>query len=303
MFNEVAANFCTRCGAPLPAGARFCSACGALVGASAPGRVPTIELAGAGYELASFWRRLAAFLIDAAVFWIASWPLSAIFQVSALGKSAEPFDPENPAVFWNWMANWFDSMLAYIAVFGVIAAAAQIAMESFGWTPGKAALGMRVLREDGRRPGPVHGLARYVGKLVGGLVLYLGYLWAAWDPRRQAWHDKFAHSYVVRLPDVALGGARPAAPSGPAPLATATGPRVWAALAVCYVVGTTVGALWLAAAIPDDGTAWQRFFERLETPTPAPTPFRSRVSTPAPPSPVARLIDVRAATVRRDLDS
>ena len=28
----------------------------------------------------------------------------------------------------------------------------------------------------------------------------LGFLWVAWDPRKQGWHDKLAGTYVVKRP-------------------------------------------------------------------------------------------------------
>jgi uncharacterized RDD family membrane protein YckC len=31
------------------------------------------------------------------------------------------------------------------------------------------------------------------------LVLFLGYFWAAWDRKRQTWHDKIAGTYVVKI--------------------------------------------------------------------------------------------------------
>ena len=30
-----------------------------------------------------------------------------------------------------------------------------------------------------------------------GLFLDLGYLWAAWDPQKQGWHDKIAGTFVI----------------------------------------------------------------------------------------------------------
>jgi len=37
------------------------------------------------------------------------------------------------------------------------------------------------------------------GWLVVG-VLGLGFLWIVWDPERQAWHDRVAGTYVVKVP-------------------------------------------------------------------------------------------------------
>ena len=67
---------------------------------------------------------------------------------------------------------------------------------------GKLALGLRVVRRSGGRPGAELGLARTaVAVLASGPALGLGYLWAFWDDRRQTWHDKVASTYVVRVRD------------------------------------------------------------------------------------------------------
>jgi uncharacterized RDD family membrane protein YckC len=67
-----------------------------------------------------------------------------------------------------------------------------------GTTPGKRALGMYVVKEDGQRAGFGTMLLReWVARAISGLVLGLGYLWILFDKDRQAWHDKLAGTYVV----------------------------------------------------------------------------------------------------------
>jgi uncharacterized RDD family membrane protein YckC len=39
---------------------------------------------------------------------------------------------------------------------------------------------------------------RYVGMIVAGIPLCLGYLWIIWDAEKQGWHDKIANTRVVR---------------------------------------------------------------------------------------------------------
>jgi hypothetical protein len=36
-----------------------------------------------------------------------------------------------------------------------------------------------------------------VGYIISGLALSLGFIWLAFDPKRQGWHDKIARTYVV----------------------------------------------------------------------------------------------------------
>jgi uncharacterized RDD family membrane protein YckC len=69
-----------------------------------------------------------------------------------------------------------------------------------GQTPGKMAVGIKVVLADGRVPGVGRAFVReVVGKFLSGLVLCLGYLWMLWDSERQCWHDKLAGTRVVRV--------------------------------------------------------------------------------------------------------
>ena len=68
-----------------------------------------------------------------------------------------------------------------------------------GQTPGKMVVGIQVLTREGAVPGIGRALLREViGKLVSTVVLFIGYLWVAFDPHEQGWHDKIAGTYVIR---------------------------------------------------------------------------------------------------------
>ncbi len=70
---------------------------------------------------------------------------------------------------------------------------------ALGATPGMLPMGLRVRRaEDGGRPGLGRAIARLGGWVITTSSLGLGFAWAAWDPRRQGWHDKVADTVVVR---------------------------------------------------------------------------------------------------------
>src|SRR5262245_16349588 len=90
----------------------------------------------------------------------------------------------------------------YVLLYGLLAVA-SIAYFVFFWTTG-ATLGMRVLglrvvdAQTGQNIGIGKGIVRYIGLIVSGLPCYLGYLWAAWDDRKQGWHDKMAGTVVLR---------------------------------------------------------------------------------------------------------
>jgi len=68
-----------------------------------------------------------------------------------------------------------------------------------GATPGKMLVGIRVVDRSGGRPSIGTAFVREVpGKIVSELALLLGYIWIAFDEKKQGWHDKIAGTYVVR---------------------------------------------------------------------------------------------------------
>lgn len=65
-------------------------------------------------------------------------------------------------------------------------------------TVGKRAVGAVVVNtETGAGISHLNAFGRYFAEFLSGLPLGLGYLWAAWDQRRQTWHDKLASTVVV----------------------------------------------------------------------------------------------------------
>lgn len=68
-----------------------------------------------------------------------------------------------------------------------------------GSTPGKSLMGLKVVSaETGELIDPGTAVLRYVGYIISGIALALGFLWIIWDPRHQGWHDKIAKTLVVK---------------------------------------------------------------------------------------------------------
>lgn len=53
----------------------------------------------------------------------------------------------------------------------------------------------------GGNPQPMQLVVRYIGYYVSALGLCLGFIWVAFDKRKQGWHDKMAGTVVVRRKD------------------------------------------------------------------------------------------------------
>ena len=69
-----------------------------------------------------------------------------------------------------------------------------------GTTVGGIVLKLKVIRTDGRPLTFVVALVRGLAAAFSVVVLFLGFLWIAWDKDKQGWHDKIAGTEVVRLP-------------------------------------------------------------------------------------------------------
>jgi uncharacterized RDD family membrane protein YckC len=67
-----------------------------------------------------------------------------------------------------------------------------------GATPGKIAVGLKIVDAATGGPPPLGRLVlRFFAYFVSAFPLYLGFLWAAFDRRKQGWHDKIARTIVI----------------------------------------------------------------------------------------------------------
>ncbi len=177
---QAAPGACPQCGHENRPNAAYCGNCGfALAGGGPvglaetgqapleqpmPGASPTVEYMG-------FWIRLVALIIDSFILFVGQAILGLI-----LG------DPGAVGLVLN---------LAYYVLFTGLR----------GQTPGKMVVGITVIDERGNVPGLTRALIREIpGKLLSVIALGLGFVWVAWDEKKQGWHDKIAKTYVVRKP-------------------------------------------------------------------------------------------------------
>jgi len=67
-------------------------------------------------------------------------------------------------------------------------------------TLGKAAMGIKVVDENGQGLSGWHSFRRNLSKTFSYVVLVLGFIWILFDKRRQGWHDKLNRTFVVYKP-------------------------------------------------------------------------------------------------------
>lgn len=139
--------------------------------------------AGTGVEYASFWRRGAAYLLDElgkTLIWL---PIITVFMLLTGGSTTSP-DPNDPLALLPRILLG----LGYDWIFW-----------TQGWTPGAAAMEIRITDAAGRPPGPGRAAIRVLGAIVSGMAFLVGYAWMLRSSRRQTWHDIMAGTVVVRV--------------------------------------------------------------------------------------------------------
>jgi len=147
-----------------------------------------------------FWRRSIAFFIDQVVLGITYVLLLFAGGLShVLGKIAGGGLPPDVSPDAGSTAAAVDFLYLYLAAVLVVTVLYYTCLAGeAGQTPGKMLLGLRVRPEAGGAMTFGIALLRLTGYLVSGALFYLGFLWVAFDPRRQGWHDKIAGTVVTR---------------------------------------------------------------------------------------------------------
>ncbi|WP_181805502.1 RDD family protein [Streptomyces shenzhenensis] len=98
----------------------------------------------------------------------------------------------------------FSSKAAVLGLIGGLAllglAIWQLIMEGrTGQTVGKKALGIRLVKEATGQPiGVGMAFVRRIAHILDSLACYLGWLWPAWDAKRQTFADKVCGTIVIR---------------------------------------------------------------------------------------------------------
>jgi uncharacterized RDD family membrane protein YckC len=68
----------------------------------------------------------------------------------------------------------------------------------FAATPGKMALGLKVIRPDGSKLDVGRAIGRYFAKMLSAIILYIGYIMAGFDSQKRALHDMICDTRVIK---------------------------------------------------------------------------------------------------------
>ncbi len=136
------------------------------------------------FVYAGFWIRLCAHVIDTVLVLLITIPaLISVYGVDSIIQSDQ--------VFLGPMDFFITVVLPGTAVvlFWVYRQA----------TPGKMAISAKIVDAvTGEKPSTGQCIGRYFAYIPSALVFLLGFIWIAFDARKQGWHDKLAGTVVVR---------------------------------------------------------------------------------------------------------
>lgn len=136
-------------------------------------------------EYAGFWIRVGAALIDSLLILVIVFPV----LISIYGWNY--FDLRTPKVTSgtaDFFVSWVFPFLA-VVLFWLYRQA----------TPGKIAMSIRIQDANTGKPLTAgQSIGRYFAYYISILPFCLGLIWIAFDKKKQGWHDKLAHTVVVR---------------------------------------------------------------------------------------------------------
>jgi len=148
------------------------------------------------FEYVGFWLRVWAFVVDSVLSLFIITPI--VTAVYRKQPSLSPDLIEGPLdllVSYLLPKGPVDVLVSYVLP-AVAIVAFWIARQA---TPGKMVIRARIVdAETGARPTTGQMIGRYFAYYVSIFSLGLGFLWVAWDRRKQGWHDKLAGTVVVR---------------------------------------------------------------------------------------------------------
>ena len=134
-----------------------------------------------------FWYRVFASLVDTLLFSILMGVILVIVYGQDYAASWEYVYAEEDRGDVDFLVSWL-----------LPAVLTMLFWEYKLATPGKMLISAQIVDAGtGGRPTVRQWIIRYVGYFVSGLPLGLGFLWVAFDPKKQGWHDKLANTIVV----------------------------------------------------------------------------------------------------------
>lgn len=144
----------------------------------------------AALEYVGFWARAGATIIDTVLILMVTTPLMLAFHGDSYWVYSDSY--------WLYTA-LTEGPIGFLVTWVLPAIAVIIFWMTKQATPGKMVISATIVDADsGKAPTTGQLIGRYLAYYVSSIPLGLGFLWVAFDRKKQGWHDKLAGTVVVR---------------------------------------------------------------------------------------------------------
>ena len=150
-------------------------------------------------QYAGFWMRFWALVIDVIIIGAVQGILFAtLFGGTILNIIGEAMrgDPDPVSLVSQALPM---AILARFGSFVLTGAYYTYCWVTYGATPGKRALGLKVIDQAG---GPLtwgQAIGRYLGTILSAMIMGIGFLMAAFDDQKRTLHDRLAGTRVIKV--------------------------------------------------------------------------------------------------------
>lgn len=150
------------------------------------------QVASAGY--AGFWTRFVARFLDWLIVGFLTIALFIVLLMTVgVGHRFSPRDLDIDAELLTWLFAFAGNLLnAFVSM-----CYETYFIGRYAATPGKMALGLKVIRPDGSQITYLRALGRYFGTRLSHIILWIGFIIAAFDDEKRALHDYLCDTRVV----------------------------------------------------------------------------------------------------------
>ncbi|HLP06692.1 MAG TPA: RDD family protein, partial [Opitutaceae bacterium] len=147
------------------------------------------------YGYAGFWVRVGAKFIDGIIVTVVTQIANGLLGILFFSRfiwMGQPAPSHNMGLFFAYTAATFLVNLTIGLGFS------WFFLAKYQATPGKLALGLKVVRADGSRLRSGRIIGRHFSELISYIIMCIGYMMAGWDDEKRALHDRICDTRVIR---------------------------------------------------------------------------------------------------------
>ena len=192
-----AASRCVECGNAFPVSEMLYHQGNTICAACKPRYFQRIQEGGAAPGLlryGGFWIRFAAYFIDYLIMTVVgAFTVMPIMNAVFFSKFETETPGEEDLVYILSVLP-----IMYLSGFLLLMLYKTFFLGRFGATPGKMALGLKVVRPDGTAITYGRALGRSLAEMLSSFILGIGYLMIAFDGEKRSLHDRIADTRVIK---------------------------------------------------------------------------------------------------------